>query len=105
MYIDIGKTTYHLDFEQGFVAIVQKVTCLSAIDPHHTQEELPTQAQGHWRLPIHNGAHTTLDVGLQDMCLGEFALEVGREPDASQRPGLGQKCLGIEHCISTAAGR
>lgn len=57
--------TYHLNLKQGLIAIVQKVTCLSAIDPHNTQEELSTQAEGHWRLPlIHNGAHTTFNVGL-----------------------------------------
>ena len=38
------------------------------------------------------------------MCLREFALEVGRQPDASQRPGLGQECLRIKHCTLMASG-
>ena len=31
------------------------------------------------------------------MIFGEFALQVGREPDAGERPALLQESLGIEH--------
>lgn len=31
------------------------------------------------------------------MLFGQFALQVGGEPDSSQRPGLLEEGLGIEH--------
>ena len=38
-----------------------------------------------------------LDVGLEDLVLGELLVEVRREPDLAQRPLLRQDELAVEH--------
>lgn len=42
-----GEGTYHFDLHQSFVAVVQKVSCLAAVDPDDTKEQLASQSQRH----------------------------------------------------------
>src|SRR5262245_50269581 len=80
----------HLDLHQCLITVVQEISSLSAVYADNTQKELATQPQRQGCLAlINNGMHTTLDVGLEDMRLGQFALKVGGEPHSSQWPSLG----------------
>ena len=57
------KCAYHLDFEQSFIAIIQKIAGLSAVNSHHTKQKLAAEAQSHWGgALIDNGIDATLDV-------------------------------------------
>lgn len=90
--------TYHLDLHQSFVAIVQQVSCLAAVDPHDTKKQLASQSQRHGCLTGGDDLLDTLgEVRLQDVLFGQLALQVGGEPDSSQRPGLLEEGFGIEH--------
>lgn len=87
---DVGAQTYQLDLHEGLVAVVEQVAGLPAVDSHDTEEQLAAQAQSHWGLAlVDDGIDARLDVGLENVAFGELALEVGGEPDSSQRPGLG----------------
>jgi hypothetical protein len=89
---------YHLKLEQRFVTIIEKIPRLSAVDPHDTEEKLSRQTKSHGSLSlVDDGIDTGLDVRLHDIVLGELALEIGSEPYSSQRPGLGQESLRVEH--------
>lgn len=90
--------TYHLDLHHGFIAVIQEVTRLALIDSDDTKQKLSTQSQGHGRLVRRDdGLDAVCDIGLEDMVLGELALEVGGEPDAGERPALLEERLRIEH--------
>lgn len=90
--------THHLDLHQGFIAVVKQVSCLAAVDSDDAEEQLAGQPQRHWCLAGCDDLLDTLgEVGLQDVLLGQLALQVGRQPDAGQRPGLLEERLGIEH--------
>ena len=82
--------TYHLDLGESIVAVVQEISRLPAVDLDDAQQQLSAQTQGHWGLARGDDA---LDILLQirgeHVLLGEFLLQVGRQPDASQRPRLG----------------
>lgn len=92
------REAYKLDLHEGFVAVIKQVAGLSAVDPHDTEQKLAAQTEGHWSLAlVDNGMDAGLDVGLENVALGELALKVGGEPDTSQRAGLGQESLGVEH--------
>lgn len=94
------RGTYHLNFHQGFIAIIKEVSSLAAVNANDTQEQLSTQSQGHRGLAlVDNGIDTALDIGLQDVRLGKFAFDIRRQPNASQWPGFRQKSLGIEHGV------
>lgn len=89
---------YHFDLHHGFVAVIQKVTRLALVDPDDTEQELSTQTQGHRRLVRgDDGLDAVCDIGLEDMVLGQLALQVGRQPDAGERPALLEERLRIEH--------
>lgn len=96
-----GGDTHHLDLEQGLIAVVQKVARLATVDADDTQQQMTAQSESHGGLVgINDIFHILLEVGLQHIGLGQFALEIRSDPDAGQRPGLLQQRLGIEHCDS-----
>lgn len=82
---------YHLDLEQSFIAIIQQIARLPSVDAYNAQEQLSTESQSHWRrILVHEHLNAVVEAGLHAVLLGEFALHVGGEPDASQRPRLGE---------------
>lgn len=100
MIVEVSRGAYHLNLHQGFIAIVKEVASLTAVDANNSQEQLSTQSQGHRGLAlVDNGIDTTLDIGLQNVRLGEFAFDIRRQPNASQWPGFRQEGLGIEHGV------
>ena len=60
--------TYHLNFHQSFVAIIEQITRLSTINSDNAEEKLAAKAERHRCLTLVNDcADTTLDVRLQDI--------------------------------------
>lgn len=95
-----GESTYNLDFVQRLVAVVQQVFGLPAVDFHHTEKQLRTQSQRHGSLPLADDvSHIVFEIGSKHILFGEFALEVGGQPDAGQRACLGQQCVGVKHSV------
>lgn len=89
---------YHLDLQQRLIAVIQEISGLAAIDPDDTEEQLACHPQSHGSLCRHNDLlHALGEVRLQNMLLGQLALQVGRQPDAGQRPGLLKEFFGVEH--------
>lgn len=86
------------DFRERVGAIVEKVPSFPAVNPDDTQQKLTTQAKSHRRLALADDVlDIVLKIGLQYVLFCELALEIGSEPDARQRAGLGQERLGIKH--------
>lgn len=84
--------SYHLDLEQSFVAVIQQVASFPPIYAHDTEQQLATQAQSHWRrVLVDEHLYAVIETGLDAVFLGKFALHVGGEPDAGQRPRLGEQ--------------
>lgn len=77
---------------QSIAAVVHQVFRLLVVDFADTQQQLPRQSQGHWRLGISNDIlHIGIQVRVEDLCLRELPVEIGGQPDASQWPGLGEE--------------
>lgn len=69
------KSTNHFNFQQGFIAIIQKIASFPAIYPDDTKQKLTTKAERHGRLVWSDyGINTVRQVGLEDVCFGELAL-------------------------------
>ena len=84
----------HLYLHHCFVAVVQQVARFALIDPDNAKQQLTTQSQSHRRLVRrYDGLHAVCDIGLEDVIFRKLALEVGREPHASQRPAALQQRL------------
>ena len=103
-WIGESDMTYHLDLHQCFIAVVQKVTRLAAINSDDTQEQLATEAKSQWYLGSDNGLNTVVNVGLQDLLLGDLALYVGRQPDPGQSPVPLEEGSRIEHGDGVCSG-
>jgi hypothetical protein len=89
---------YHLHHYPNLVTIIEQVTRLALINSNNTKQQLTAQTQGYRGLTRRdNGVYTVGDIGLQNVFLGELALEVGRKPDAGERPTLLEQSLGVEH--------
>jgi hypothetical protein len=92
--IEAMGASYHLDLEQSFVAVIQQVAGLPPVYPYDTQKQLPAQPQCHWRrILVDKHLNAVVETGLNAVLLGEFALHVGGEPDAGQRPRLGEQSV------------
>jgi len=93
-------STHNLDLRQRLLRVIHQIFDLPSVDLRDTEQQLPTQPQGHGSV-VAALAHDVSDIGLkvggEDILLGELALQVGSEPDASQRPCFGEESLGIEH--------
>lgn len=90
--------TYHLDLHQGFVAIIEQVAGLAAVDADDAEQQLATQAEGEGGIiGGDDGIHAVLQVVLQNLDLGDLALLVGREPCLGQGAGGTQQRARPEH--------
>lgn len=91
--------THHLDLHHCFIAVVEEVARLALVDSDHTKQELTAQAESHGGLVwCDDGLNAVGDIGLENVVFGQLALEVGRHPDAGERPALLEQICGIEHC-------
>lgn len=90
--------THHFDLHHGFITIIQQISRFALVYPDDTEQELSAETQGHGRLVRRDdGLDTVRDIRLQNVILGELALEVGRQPDTGKRPGLLEERLRVEH--------
>lgn len=81
--------TYKLDLEKRLIAIIEKITRLSAVDANDTEKKLTGETQRKRCLVgIDNVLHILLNVLLQAVAFGEFALDIGGKPDLCQWAGL-----------------
>jgi hypothetical protein len=83
------RITDHLDFHECLGAIIEQITRFSAIDADDPEEELATEAKGHWaasNLGANNNGDVIANPVLQDLVLGELLFEVGSKPDAGEGP-------------------
>jgi hypothetical protein len=89
---------YHLDLEQRFIAVVEQISRLAPVDSDDAEKQLPAQAQSHWRRRlVDHDLDAVFQVRRDAFLLGELALHIGREPDAGQRPRLGEQRVRVEH--------
>lgn len=104
-----GRESYHFDLHERFGAIVQKITRFSAVNTHDTQEQLPTEAESQRTagsdIRLDNHGDVIVDFVLQDLILGELLLEVGSEPDASQRSVSREEMLWKKHAGGLRVGK
>lgn len=93
-----GRYAYHFDLEQCLVAVVQQIPGLSAVYSDDTEKQLASHSESHWGLRRHDNLLNALcEVRLKDVLLGQLALQVCRQPDPGQGPGLLEEFLRIEH--------
>lgn len=93
------KIAYHLDLHQSFVAIVQQVAGLAAVDADNTEQQLAAKTEGERRIIAgsDDGVDTVLEVVLKNLDLGDLALLVGREPCLGQGAGGAEERARPEH--------
>lgn len=82
------RVTYHLDLHECFIAVVEEITGLAAVDSDDAEQELATETEGERRIVGgDDGIDTVLQIVLQDLYLGDLALLVGGQPRLGQRTG------------------
>lgn len=71
------------------MAIILQVLGFLPVDAYDTKHKLSTEPQSHGRLALVDYCtYALLNVRLEDLRFGKLALDIGGEPDPSQRPGL-----------------
>lgn len=97
--------SYHFNFDQGLIAVVEKVTCFAAINTDHAEEKLPAKAESKGCIiGSDDGVDAILQVVLQNLDLGNLAFLVGGEPRLGQGAGGTQECPGPEHSDAGSKG-
>lgn len=89
---------YLFDVGKRHARILKQIAGFSAVDASDTEKKLATQSKGHrcGALIDHN-LDALANIRRDAILLGQLALQIGGKPDASQRPRLGQKGVGIKH--------
>src|SRR4051794_39354698 len=89
--------SHHLDFPKRVATIVQKITRLSTVNAHDTEEQRAAQAQRKGNSRSHDFTNVFIDLVLQDLGFGEFFLHIGGHPDTGQRALTPEQFGGIKH--------